>query len=99
MGNDKPDVKHDKQNRRDANDQAFFKRAQVEAIQGIRHSASARLSSRTQLQVDIAASRITLSDMVARVGIEQRLAVDDGLADIRIEVQEPLGLVGWARCR
>ena len=33
-------------------------------------------------------------DMVSRVGIEQRLAVDGDLADVRIEVQQPLGLVG-----
>ena len=33
-------------------------------------------------------------DMVARVGIEQRLAVGGHLADIGIEIKQPLGLVG-----
>ena len=76
----------------DAHHQALFEGTQIEAIQVARHNASGPFEFEDAMPARHVATHVP-RDMVARVGIEQRLAIDGGLADIRIEVQQPLGLV------
>src|ERR1019366_735537 len=51
MREDKPRVEHHKEDGGNADHKALFKGTQVEAIQVADHSASVRLSSRTQCQL------------------------------------------------